>query len=974
MIGSTTKKNQKEASSMSTSKTRKAGDIEGLVSPQSEQISKSRKTSKSVDENTKNASSSSNSPLFSSQQQESTQTQKSDEESNDDFRHPCLVYCDQCLSFVKLNLRSKNEKYPLKSHQKSEKCIQTRKLLHEMGIASEEIDLMNKIRTKCPTFRDGLKFFLKTYNREEKDLIEELSCPLREEKNRFTPQFALKCSKFISSTQLSFEKASIALKSFWKIFFNLNIKTPSPSSLKRIVLSFGEFFYPWLEKDLEHAQFTLYMDGGTAEKTFLNVHFKYFKFFSPDILNETSKQLSELENELQEIDDKKNAFEASNSVLTAPPSQTEHQNEENTPKTQIPTPDIDSSTFIDSNAEKAVEKTQILTKIDNFKRKIFLAGEPKSVMVGLQALFHEKADDLIEIINKIMKKMPKLKIQQITAIVSDNASNNNSAASKLQIDRFPCTFHVCHLLDCVLCLVLLRKTNEMNTKAAEYATLDFFKDLKIFSDVIDKDWETIKIVMICFKEFGENCFKDQNNKEKLIRKASTKFERKPRAGENTRFFSFEEFIVWVTSNKEILIKVMKYLSQIKFIPHQQSDIINKFLTNEEEIAALVDIFGFTKELLNLCYLRDGYCIEEFLPTFEDFIAKCKDTSNFASFPTLKSIAKEERTEIWIEKIKNAKKSALELAMKHYGPILQKPSLIWSKLGNKKLFKSFVEEIMKDKSDFDNFVSGNQEFFNNPTKLEDCPQVKTKWAARYGAMNVSQLVAESSVKASKRYTYTHENDQTADAVIRSFVNNSIQIEETSENLELFSKARRDELKSEIETTKAKKDETYENELIKKRIEEIQDLAEKSTPKQIPERKKSGKEVIKSIINDWMLRDNSNFHYCAGPTTKTNLNRILDKLGLIYNSEWTDDNKIDLITLLFDLAPNWFDSRFVFGGSQLPSFLDWMSLIETFRTLVDVSIVQKLVTKKEEINTLKFEKEWAESVIEIVQKTVRNKPLN
>ena len=154
---------------------------------------------------------------------------------------------------------------------------------------------------------------------------------------------------------------------------------------------------------------------------------------------------------------------------------------------------------------------------------------------------------------------------------------------------------------------------------------------------------------------------------------------------------------------------------------------------------------------------------------------------------------------------------------------------------------------------DNIIADNGEALKNANKLEDCEKARIAWANRFGAFNVSQLVAESSVKASKRYTYAHENDETADAVVRSFVNCSIQIEENEENLNLFAKARSDELKNEIKKRNEKKSGTYENEIVRKRIEELQKYAEEAAPKPAKPKELTSKDKIKLIIDDWELRD-------------------------------------------------------------------------------------------------------------------------
>jgi len=590
---------------------------------------------------------------------------------------------------------------------------------------------------------------------------------MKEEKNRFTPAFALRCAKFLSSTHLSFEKASIALEKFWEIFFNLKMNTPSPTTLKRTILSFGDFFYLWLEKEIGNKKFTMYFDGGTAEKTFLNVHLKYFKLYSPQELTAANQELKKLEEKLNDTQKGKNSeiveknddnkskdspiHDNNNHMLNSDPKSNKNENtaaqsieqtniasdiskksnnnqneqlisEENdsamksATNENLPSKDPQNNASNATNAIKSSEtispsqiipilkekgskqnvseKEAFLRQIETIKRKIKLGGEPKSAMIGLNYLFHETADDLIEIIKKLMDKMKKLDTSQIIAFITDNASNNCSAANKMDVDRFPCVMHSTHLFDCLLCLILLRKGKESNVTASTFSTLDFFRDLKVLSDFVDGNWETLKIIIVCFEALGEKCFKNPKNIQDLIRIASISFEKKPEAGENTRFFSFEEFCLWMWEKKEMLKKALSYLFEIKFIEYKEYNIIEKFLKNDEKLAAFVDICSFFKELLDLCYLREGYCIEEFFPTFDKIVEKLKDKSDFSSFPILKSVVKKEKEQKWIEKINEGKTQVLELALKHYGKVLENPHFYWSQLGNEKLFKSFLSKRRK----------------------------------------------------------------------------------------------------------------------------------------------------------------------------------------------------------------------------------------------------------------------------------------
>jgi len=50
-----------------------------------------------------------------------------------------------------------------------------------------------------------------------------------------------------------------------------------------------------------------------------------------------------------------------------------------------------------------------------------------------------------------------------------------------------------------------------------------------------------------------------------------------------------------------------------------------------------------------------------------------------------------------------------------------------------------------------------------------------------------------------------------------------------------------------------------------------------------------------------------------------------MNIIHSPRWNEENEIDEISLLYHLAPPWFDSEFVFHWRELPEFLDWMELV-------------------------------------------------
>ena len=155
-------------------------------------------------------------------------------------------------------------------------------------------------------------------------------------------------------------------------------------------------------------------------------------------------------------------------------------------------------------------------------------------------------------------------------------------------------------------------------------------------------------------------------------------------------------------------------------------------------------------------------------------------------------------------------------------------------------------------------------------------------------------------------------------------------------------------------------------------ELKSLLNK-TPKTPRKKTKSeAEEIVTNIIVDWRIRDPSTFKYTQGDISVTNLDRVLAKMGMVSSKKWKNEDKIEVIAFFFDLAPNWFDGRSVFAhGAELPTFLDWMSLAEQLHAEFKWALDSKIITKQEDIDHIKVEKEWTEGVIEFIEKTVRDK---
>ena len=363
-------------------------------------------------------------------------------------------------------------------------------------------------------------------------------------------------------------------------------------------------------------------------------------------------------------------------------------------------------------------------------------------------------DVLLDVLKKLGIKVEV----QFRSMTSDNASNNCSLAEKLDIPRFPCVFHVDHLLESLIALVMMAKKSEGEVK--EYSNLDFFKNYKHFSDAIFRIWHTLEVLFLSLEEDEKAFEKNNEDTTKIIKKISVKKLKKPTFGEDHRFHSFGEYSFWVSEKLEMLQKSIPLLEKSQYINKADSILFSKFLNNNEKIAVLVDIFSFCQELLDLCYYCDGFCIEEFFPTLDKFLAKLDEKSDsWNNFPNLKAIVKKENEEKWLGKMKIMKQKVKALFLKHYQPVIDSKFFQWAKLGNAQTLKQICEKKLKENDNYRNWIIRFPQFFSNPTKLQDVPELFKEWCGDFASINVTELLAESDVKTLKSHVFYHENDDT-----------------------------------------------------------------------------------------------------------------------------------------------------------------------------------------------------------------------
>ena len=106
-------------------------------------------------------------------------------------------------------------------------------------------------------------------------------------------------------------------------------------------------------------------------------------------------------------------------------------------------------------------------------------------------------------------------------------------------------------------------------------------------------------------------------------------------------------------------------------------------------------------------------------------------------------------------------------------------LQWSELGNPKECQNLKKiKFSEQKDEFNSWITRYQSFFQSNRDLAEEESLLKEWAKIFGAVNITELLSEGSIKILKRYCSAAENPETTNENITLFKNKSI--EETEEN--------------------------------------------------------------------------------------------------------------------------------------------------------------------------------------------------
>ena len=566
-------------------------------------------------------------------------------------------------------------------------------------------------------------------------------------------------------------------------------------------------------------------------------------------------------------------------------------------------------------------------------------------MISEFFMLSESGEDLLEAIKIVLEKI-KLKVQKLLTFTSDNASNNVTLGELLnklaKTMRLPCLFHILHLMESKSAFELLRCESD-NVK--EYEKLKFFKQLSKISNFVEKEWDKVKFLLVLaqkgeIEKFIDN---DEKNRSNTLKDVSAQFIAKPIFGEFHRFHSFSPYSDFIVKNCDNFKKIFEYLSKInykgKLLDNQKEAKFEKFVEffeNKTEIFAMKDIFGIFDKMINLCYRCKGFCIEDLfvkLKKFQNTIEnglKLSDSEILQKFtPNLKSNLSNENEKKWAEKLRKSLTGMQEILQKWYKPVQESTFWQWAMLGNKKTCLEIKKLKLQQKDEFENWINEFSDWFNNDdSDIANEPKLLEKWCNIFGSINITEISAESAVKHLKLYTNPHENVSTIDSTITHNFNKT-EIPVNSKTINFFKK----EYKNELEEEKKKREEKKDKEFIDKKTELIFDsflkiICKKSNKKVVDEPKNPEEEICFKIIDNWKTSDKK-FRWTSTKTlSKTNLNRILNfALGFMPPKEWTQEERIQLLSLLHCVQPKWLEpnillekeKRKIFRSSPL---IQWM----------------------------------------------------